>query len=146
FKIPPEKMVKTIIYNAGGKLIAACVDGASDINESKLRKVFHAKEMRLATPEEIKKATGASIGFSGPVGLSVPLIVDSDVIRLKNMVTGANQNDKHYKNVNFGRDFQSEEIHDLRYVKEGDRCPVCESRYDIQTAMEMGHTFQLGTR
>ncbi|MBI4387859.1 MAG: proline--tRNA ligase, partial [Candidatus Omnitrophica bacterium] len=147
FGIRAEQMVKTILYVAGGEMVAACVDGATEVNEGKLRKAIQAKELRLATSEEIEKATGAPLGFSGPVGLKhIKIVIDADILKMQNFVTGANQKDKHFKNVNLGRDFKADLIADIRYAREDDHCPKCHETYQFLTAMEVGHTFQLGTR
>ena len=147
FRIDAKQMVKTILYVADGNLVAACVDGTNEINEGKFKKAIGAKELRLASAQEIEKATGAPIGFSGPVGLKhIKIIVDADLIKMHDFVTGANQKDKHYRNVNFGRDFQASLVADIRYAREGDRCSHCGEPYQWLTAMEVGHTFQLGAR
>lgn len=146
FDIKPAKMIKTILYSADDQLVAVCVPGSEDINESKLKKTLGVQKLRIATPDEILKATGAPLGFSGPVKLQIKIIVDFDILSMKNFVAGANEKDKHFWNVNIGRDFKPDVIADIRYAKEGDQCPRCHSTYQFLTAMEMGHTFQLGTR
>ncbi len=147
FKIPREKMVKTLIYIGDGKPLAALVTGESELNEGKLRRLARVKLLRMATAEEIQKFTGSPLGFSGPVGLKeVPLFVDWDVEFLSDFVTGANQKDKHLKNVKLGRDFKPTQAGDLRFMREGDRCPDCRSELKIITTMEIGHIFKLGTR
>ena len=147
FKIPREKMAKTLIYAADEKPVAVLVTGESEINEGKLRRLIGAKIVRLATPAEIEKWTGSPLGFSGPVGLkAIPIYADWDVEGLADFVTGANQKDRHLKNVNLGRDFQVKGMGDLRFVREGDRCAQCRSALKIVTTMEVGHIFKLGTR
>jgi len=147
FKIKPKKMVKTILYRSNQKMVAACVNGEAEINESKLRGVLGTTDLVLASPEEIQDVTGAPLGFSGPVGLKkVTIVVDADLMQMQNFVTGANQADKHYWNVNIGRDFKADLVADIRYVKEGDCPPDSRKPYELQTAMEVGHIFQLGTR
>lgn len=146
FSIPPKQIVKTVLYYADGKPVAALVSGESEVNESKLRKVLQAASLVLATSEQIKNLTNAPVGFAGPVNLKgVKIIVDGDVLDMTNFVTGANEKDKHYKNVNL-KDLAFEAIGDIRYVREGDGCAVCGTRYELVTAMEIGHTFKLGTR
>ncbi len=147
FKIKESRMIKTILYVADLKIVAACVLGVDEVNESKLKKTLKVKALRLATPEEIERATGAPLGFSGPVGLKgVSIIVDADILKAPSFVTGANQKNKHLKGVHFGRDFRADQIADIRFAKEGDSCPKCHAPYQFLTAMEIGHTFQLGTR
>ena len=61
-------------------------------------------------------------------------------------MSGANQRDKHLKQVNWGRDFPAAQTGDLRFVREGDLCAQCGSQVKIVTSMEIGHIFKLGTR
>ncbi len=146
FKIKPSQMIKTIVYIADGKPAAALVMGDSEVNEGKLRRLIGASEIRQAAAKEIQEATGAPVGFAGPVGLSIPVYADWDVLALADAVTGANQQDKHLKNVSAGRDFKPAAAGDIRYVKEGDLAPDGKGKLKLVTAMEIGHIFKLGTR
>ncbi len=147
FKIPKEKMVKTLIYVGDDKPLAALVSGESDLNEGKLRRLAEVKVLRMATADEIQKWTGAPVGFSGPVNLkTLPLYMDFDIEGSGDLVTGANQKDRHLKNVKAERDFSPAKVGDLRYVREGDFCPECGGALKIITTMEVGHIFKLGTR
>ncbi|MBI3313983.1 MAG: proline--tRNA ligase [Candidatus Omnitrophica bacterium] len=146
FKIKPSQMVKTMIYIADGKTIAALVTGDSEVNESKLRKLVGATDFHQATGKEIEAATGAPVGFAGPVGLKIPIYADWDVLGLQDFVSGANEKDKHYKNVNLARDFQPAASGDIRFVRDGDLAPDGKSKLHLTTTMEIGHIFKLGTR
>jgi prolyl-tRNA synthetase len=145
-KISPHQMIKTLIYMADGKLVAALVTGDSEVNESKLRKLIGAKELRQADGHEILEATGAPVGFAGPVGLKIPVYADWDILGLADAVTGANQKDKHIKGVTIGRDFKPAATGDIRFVKDGDLAPDGKSKLVLTTSMEIGHIFKLGTR
>ena len=147
FKLKPSQLMKTLLYFADEKAVAACVRGDHEVNEGKLKRLLAANRLRLARPQEIEEVTGAPVGFTGAVGLrAVTIAVDYDVANGSDFVTGANQKDKHLRNVNLGRDFQASQIADLRYVEEGDSCPKCSGKLAIVTAMEVGHIFKLGTR
>ncbi|MBN1687511.1 MAG: proline--tRNA ligase [Candidatus Omnitrophica bacterium] len=146
FKVKPGQMLKTIIYRADGKPVAAVVPGDTEVNEGKLRRHLGASEIRQATPEEIESATGAPVGFAGPVGLKIPVICDWDVLGMADSVTGANQKDKHIRNVNLNRDFKPASFGDIRYVREGDKSPDGKGNLRLTTTMEIGHIFKLGTR
>ncbi|MCM8776086.1 MAG: proline--tRNA ligase [Candidatus Omnitrophica bacterium] len=146
FHIPPSQMVKTLIYIADGQPIAALVTGDSEVNEGKLRRIAGVRDLRQANPDEILEATGAPVGFAGPVGLKIPSYADWDVMGLADFVTGANQKDRHLKNANAGRDFQPTAVGDIRYVKEGDLSPDGKGQLHLTTTMEIGHIFKLGTR
>ncbi|PIQ87566.1 MAG: proline--tRNA ligase [Candidatus Omnitrophica bacterium CG11_big_fil_rev_8_21_14_0_20_45_26] len=147
FKLKANQLVKTILYIVDSKPVAACVPGQSEVNEFKLRKLLNTANVRQATAQEIKRITNAPVGFSGPVGLKdVRIIADADVAGMSNFVTGANEADMHLRHVNIDRDFKADSVADIRYVEEGDCPPDSNKPYQLQTAMEVGHIFQLGTR
>lgn len=146
YKIVPHQMIKTLIYMADGKPIAALVTGENEVNEGKLRKVSGAKEIRQAEAHEIREATGAPVGFAGPVGLKIPIYADWDIIGIADGVTGANIQDKHLKNVTYSRDFTPTAVGDIRFVKDGDLAPDGKGKLKLATSMEIGHIFKLGTR
>jgi len=61
-------------------------------------------------------------------------------------VTGANERDAHYINVNLGRDVKVDQFGNLRMVKEGDLCPRCGKSLSFSRGIEVGHIFKLGTK
>lgn len=146
YKLQPSQMVKTLIYVADGKPVAALVTGDSELNEPKFRELLGAKELRQATSEEVQGATKAPVGFAGPVGLQIPVYADWDIQSLSDFVVGANQKDKHFKNVCVNRDFKVTAFGDLRSVKNGDQAADGSGALEIATSMEIGHIFKLGTR
>ena len=145
-KVSPQKLLKTMIYKSETEFVAVVLRGNNEVNESKLCKYLETKELRIASPEEIKQLTASNVGFSGPVGFKIRICADYDVKGAKNCVTGANRTDYHLLNVNEGRDFKMEEFADLRQVEEGDLCFKCGSKLEINNAIEIGHVFKLGTR
>lgn len=114
----PSDFVKTLIYNADGQLVAFVLPGDRELNETKAGKLLNAVELNLADAEEVKKATGARIGFAGPVGLNIPVYMDRQVAHKKNFIIGANEDDHHLKNVNL-KDFTPTAVADLTQVKIG---------------------------
>ena len=62
-----------------------------------------------------------------------------------NFVVGANKTGYHFKNVNYGRDFEGT-VGDFRNVTEGETCPVCGEKITISRGTEVGHIFKLGTK
>jgi len=141
----PKKLVKTIIYTADGEPVAALVRGDYDINEMKLARVL-GREVETADAETVEKVSGAPVGFAGPVGLRIRMIVDQSVLSVRNFITGANKLDTHYLNVNVERDFKPTQIADIRFAVEGDKCHECGANFDIRRGIEIGHVFQLGTK
>jgi prolyl-tRNA synthetase len=147
-KVPATRLVKTLLYMADDKPVAALIRGDRDLNETKLKNAVGSIELEMANPEQVEKFTGAPVGFAGPVGLAkeVPILVDPLVARLRNIVVGANQQEKHIINVNPERDFKATKVVDLTLAREGDGCPVSDGRLVAKRGIEVGNTFQLGTK
>jgi len=146
FKVSSRQIVKTLIFNADGKPCAVLIRGDQEVNEIKVKNYLGAAELELADDEMIMKATGAPRGFAGAVGIKVKVIADYSVMNLVNIVTGANKEDYHLKNVNIGRDFQVEAFADLRVAEPGDACPRCSGTIKFVRGIEVGHVFKLGTK
>ncbi|KAF0157738.1 MAG: prolyl-tRNA synthetase [Syntrophaceae bacterium] len=142
----PRQIVKTLIFNADGKPCAVLIRGDQEINEIKVKNYLGAAELTLADDDMIVKATGAPRGFAGAVGINVKVIADYSIMNLVNMVTGANKEDYHLKNVNIGRDFQVAFFADLRVSEPGDACPRCTGAIKFVRGIEVGHVFKLGTK
>jgi len=144
--IGPEKLVKTLIYQTEHGPIAALVRGDHELNETKLRNVLNVQELTMADPETVFDVTGAPMGFAGAIGLKVRVLADFAIKEMKNMVMGANKNDKHVLNVNEGRDFQVEQYADLRMITSSDPCPRCGGKLVFGKGIEVGQVFKLGTK
>ncbi len=147
FKTTPDKFVKTLLYNADGKIIAAMVRGDRELNETKLKNYLKCANLDLASYDDVRKATGAQVGFAGPIGIDADrLIVDKEIPKLRNFLVGANQTDYHYMGVNYERDFVSADVCDIRLIESGDPCPVCGAKAELAKTIEVGHIFKLGTK
>jgi prolyl-tRNA synthetase len=141
----PERFLKSLLYVADGEIVMAVVRGDHEINEIKLARAVGVNEVFMAGPEDVKKATGANVGFAGPVGFKGRLFVDRDAANIVDGISGANETDYHLKHVQHGRDFQGEVV-ELRSVKDGDLCPECGASLGVYRGIEAGHIFLLGTR
>jgi prolyl-tRNA synthetase len=144
--IGPDRMIKTLIFQADGEPVVALVRGDHEINEIKLQRLLGADTLELADPDTIEKLTGAPVGFAGPQGLKVEhLIADFSLRGLGNLATGANQAGKHVTGLNLGRDFTPTQWADIRLAQSGDVCPHG-GTYRIVRGIEVGHIFKLGTK
>ena len=140
-----DKFVKTLIYNIDDKYYAVLVRGDHEVNEAKLKKLLKANEVLLATQEMVEEITNAKIGFAGPIGLDIPVILDNEIMNMKNFIVGANKTDYHYKNVNL-EDFNYLLVDDIRTVTFDDVCPKCGKSLEFKSGIEIGNTFKLGTK
>jgi prolyl-tRNA synthetase len=145
--VKPADLVKTLIYVGDGKPVAVLVRGDRNLNEIKLKRELKARELVLAPDKIVEEATGAPVGFAGPVGLKIPIYCDLEVCALSSFVCGANAADTHYKNVVSKRDFAPTVCGDFRDAAVGDACPRCEKGHFIgYRGVEVGQVFFLGTK
>ncbi len=144
--LKPSQIVKTMLVIVDDEPVAVLIRGDHELNEAKLKNLLGASVVELATPEQIAKATGGPVGFSGPIGLKVPLYADNAVKYMRNMGVGGNEKDIHLEGVNLERDFQVKQFADLRNATDGDSCPHCGGRYSNTRGIEVGHIFKLGTK
>ena len=142
-----KKLAKTILFNADGKIVAVMVRGDREINEVKVTNAIgEVNSLELASNEEVQNATNAVVGFAGPIGIKVDiLLVDEEVANMYNFIVGANKTGYHIENVNYGRDFEGT-VGDFRNVTAGEKCPDCGGTVTIARGTEVGHIFKLGTK
>ena len=145
YHIEEKDMAKTLIYKVDDKFYAFMVKSDREINETKISKLLNAKEVELAQPEDVENITQAKVGFAGPIGLSIPVIADNDIMKMKNFLVGANKLDYHYINANT-KDFEIYKVADIKNAKEGDICPKCGGKLIFKKGIEVGNTFKLGTK
>ncbi len=146
------KALLFVTYDNEGKengYVAAFVRGDRELNMTKLINALDIPEHAIEFADEAKMAaaTGCVGGFTGPVGLhDCKIVVDSELVGLRNLVAGANRENYHTKNVNYGRDYEGHIVADLKVLKEGDPCPVCGAPVKHARGIEVGQVFKLGTK
>lgn len=153
--IDKKNTIKALLfekYDEDGKAdgyVAAFVRGDRDLNMIKLVNALKIPEHAIAFADESKleASIGAVGGFTGPIGLhDCMIVVDSELVGLKNLCAGACKPDHHILNVNYGRDYEGDIVTDLKVLKEGDPCPVCGAPIKHTRGIEVGQVFKLGTK
>jgi prolyl-tRNA synthetase len=146
--LPAERFIKTLVYKiADGELVAVLVRGDHEVNELKLQSFLRTPELVLADEAEVESATGVTPGFLGPIGLGLRTVADYAVQGMRGAVTGANEPDAHYLEVDQERDFTPSAFGDLRLAATGDRCPRCEAGVlGAHRGIEVGQIFYLGKK
>ncbi|WP_428569071.1 MAG: proline--tRNA ligase [Solidesulfovibrio sp. DCME] len=145
--VDAQKIVKTLLYIADGKPVAALVRGDRELNEVKLKNHIDAQDLRLASPEEVVAATKAPVGFAGPVGLAgIAIYADQELALENGWIVGANAADAHLRHVDLARDATVASFTDLREVAPGDPCPKCGAALTFTKGIEVGHVFKLGLK
>lgn len=149
-EIKPSNILKSVLFVADGdKPVLAVVRGDHDVNEIKVRMAVDAETIETASEAHIEDLFGnIPAGYVGPIDLpeDVTIVADLYVKNMVNSVTGANEVEKHFINVNVGRDFEPSQYTDIRMVHEGDVSPDGHGTLQFTTGIEIGHIFKLGTR
>ena len=143
--IPESQTLKAVFYQADGETVLVTIRGDLEVNEVKLRNHLHARELRLATPEE-SAAAGLTPGSTSPIGLTdIRRIGDPTIAQGNNFAAGANRPDQHYRNVNYPRDFEVDETVDVATAQAGHGAPDGTGTLEAVRGIEVGHIFKLGT-
>jgi prolyl-tRNA synthetase len=142
--LPETSQMKSLVLVADGKPVLVLLRGDHQLNEAKFGSVAGDPEFRQARADEIVNWFGAEAGSLGPVGIkNMQILADQALVGRRNMITGANKDDHHLRNVTLGEDFQAE-IRDLRQVAAGDGCSKCGAPLEVVKTVEIGHIFKLG--
>jgi prolyl-tRNA synthetase len=146
--LPADHFIKTMVYKIdGGELAAVLVRGDHEINELKLKAALRCENVQLASENEVQKATRVPPGFLGPIGLKLRTIADHAIQGMRGAVTGGNEADAHFIDVDQERDFTPSAFTDLRVAVAGDPCPRCENgRLESYRGIEVGQVFYLGKK
>lgn len=143
----PERQIKTLVYLLDGELVLVLLRGDHELQEQKLADLSGAALLRPARPEEIRPALGADAGSLGAVGVKELRVFADEALRgRRGMVTGANRDDTHLRNVDVARDIAVDTWGDLRTVTAGEPCIHCRSPLEVWRGIEVGHIFKLGTK
>lgn len=153
-KVSPEQTLKTLVVlgdceeGETAPLVALVLRGDHTLNAVKAEKIAEvASPLTFAPEERIKEELGAEVGSLGPIGLNITVIADRAAAAAVNFVCGANKNDVHCINTNWGsEDAGYTRIEDLRNVVVGDPSPDGKGTLEIKRGIEVGHIFQLGTK
>jgi prolyl-tRNA synthetase len=139
--------------NQTSQAVVVLMRGDHQLNEAKLSTALAGKETRPMQEDEIRQLFRSPAGFLGPLGiewakdLKEPgpiLLVDKALEGRANLISGANKEDYHVKNITPGQNFQPTAYADLRAVTSGEACPNCGSPLRMDPAVEIGHIFKLG--
>lgn len=143
-KVGTEKIIKSLGFEIDGSLCLVLVRGDQEVSEDKLKAALGAQHVEIAAEARVATEVGP-IGFVGAIKSGLRVIADNGLKGLGGLFTGANQEGKHWANVNVARDIKPE-FHDIRQAQNGDPCGECKGPFTILRGIEVGHIFYLGTK
>ncbi|PMC38470.1 proline--tRNA ligase [Bacillus sp. UMB0899] len=147
-EVSKEKCIKSVLFKVDEKFVLVLVRGDHEVNDIKVKNIYGASVVELATAEETKEVLHCTPGYVGPINVSdqVEVIADHAIDAIVNGVCGANEEPFHYTGVNIERDVNVSQYADLRFIQEGDASPDGQGTIKFAKGIEVGHVFKLGTR
>ncbi|MEC3886048.1 proline--tRNA ligase [Halobacillus sp. HZG1] len=141
-----QEGIKSILFQVDEKFVLALTRGDHEVNDVKLKNLYDADIVELASEEDTKRLLGSGFGSLGPIGVpeDVEVVADHAVEALVNVSCGANEEGYHFKNATPERDFEVKSYADLRFIEEGDPSPDGEGVIKFARGIEVGHVFKLG--
>ncbi|GEN54111.1 proline--tRNA ligase [Halobacillus faecis] len=138
--------IKSILFQVDEKFVLALTRGDHEVNDVKLKNLYDADMVELASEEDTKRLLGSGFGSLGPIGVpeEVEVVADHAVEAMVNVSCGANEEGWHFKNATPERDFEVKSYADLRFIEEGDPSPDGEGIIKFARGIEVGHVFKLG--
>ncbi|MDB6096089.1 MAG: prolyl-tRNA synthetase [Francisellaceae bacterium] len=146
-KLPLHAILKTLLVKGDDPkypIVGLLLRGDHELNALKAEKhplIF--SPLTLISHEAVQATAHCNPGFVGPIDLNIPLLADLSVAKMKHFSCGANIDDTHFVNVNFGKDLPLPPCFDFRNVKQGDISPDNEGQLSLMCGIEVGHIFQL---
>ncbi|MDG4655935.1 proline--tRNA ligase [Ectobacillus antri] len=147
-QLDPTKCFKSMIFKVDDKFVMVLVRGDHEVNDIKVKNLYGASMVELASAEEVQKLMNCTVGSLGPIGAPADLeiIADHAVGAIVNGCCGANEEGYHYINVNIDIDYKVAQFADLRFIQEGDLSPDGQGVIKFAQGIEVGHVFKLGKR
>jgi prolyl-tRNA synthetase len=141
--VPANRFIKTLVFLADGEPVVAMLRGDQTLS----KRSSSRRSARRRSLADAATVIGVAPGFLGPIGLKLRVLADLSVHGMRAAVTGANEPNAHFINVDQERDFTPTVFADLRLAIAGDPCPRCEhGRLEAHRGIEVGQVFYLGTK
>ena len=75
------QIAKSLVFVADGDPVLCIASGAHRVDTDRLADVLDVAEVRQATPDEVRAATGFSVGGVPPFGHDLPVVVDEALLQ-----------------------------------------------------------------
>ena len=141
------RLAKSLVYKHNGKPLLILMVGNDQLNDAKLTSALGGGTIEPFEAGQLQALTGADGGSIGPIGLKAfRIIADKRLEGANDLISGANRNDYHLRNIDLQRDVKADGYFDLRTVEDGEDCTKCGSKLKVSHGIELGHIFKLGTK
>ncbi len=77
---PAAQVAKSLVFIADGDPVLCIASGAHRVQTSRLADVLDVAEVRQASPDEVRAATGFAVGGVPPFGHALPVVLDQALL------------------------------------------------------------------
>ncbi len=74
------QIAKSLVFVCDGDPVVCIASGAHRVDTDRLADIFDCAEVRQATPDEVRAATGYAVGGVAPFGHDLPTVIDEDLL------------------------------------------------------------------
>ena len=74
------QIAKSLVFVADGDPVVCIASGSHRVDLERLAEAFDVAEVRAATPDEVRAATGFPVGGVPPFGHGLPVVMDEDLL------------------------------------------------------------------
>lgn len=148
FKLKSDRIIKTILVEVDDELVLILLRGTDELSLAKAQTVLNAKNIRIASMDNIEKSFAKEFDALNPIGCNpdVKVIADHRMENAVNLTCRGCMPGVYYQNVNSERDYGISEFADLRLVCEGEQSPDGNGILHFSKAYELGHIFKFGAQ
>ena len=75
-----SEIAKSIVFICDGDPVLVVASGAHRVDTNKVAELLDCAEVRQASPDEVRGATGFSVGGVAPFGHDLPVVVDETLL------------------------------------------------------------------
>lgn len=75
------QIAKSLVFVGDGDPIVCIASGAHRVDLNRLADIFDCAEIRPASPDEVRAATGYPVGGVAPFGHDLPTVMDEDLLQ-----------------------------------------------------------------
>ncbi len=75
------QIAKSLVFVCDGDPVVCIASGAHRVDPDRLADVFDCAEVRQASPDEVRAATGYPVGGVAPFGHDLPTVMDEDLLQ-----------------------------------------------------------------
>ena len=145
FNVFESNIIKSVIIKVDDIYKLALLRGNAELNINKLMKIYNTQNIEIPSVNDLEKL-GIAVDYIGPVNCAMEIIADNEVKTMNNFICGSNKKNYYYKNVNIGRDFRISRYEDIKLFNENSLCPLCKSKCNILSGIEIGQINKLGNK